>query len=366
MTAVEPSVEYTIADVETAWRERTLAPVRAYVEGGAGTGSTVAGNTEAFRSFWLAPRGIRTSTAALDTTVSLLGHQLDSPVVLAPTSPQRLLHPDAELATARAAAARAVLSIVSTDSHYAFPEIAELSRGLTWFQIYGYRSRAHLAETVAYAEQGGASALVVTVDASDSARRVSTWRAGFRLSDDVDYATMRAVGVLDGATPKSGRLDRLAVTWADLTWLRELTEVPLLVKGILRVEDARRCVTEGADGVIVSNHGGRQLEGVVPSLVALARIAPEMPPSTALLMDGGIRSGVDVVKALALGAQAVCLGRPYLWGLGLDGEAGVGRVLDLVDEELRDALRQLGVRSLAELDRSFLIPAGPVPLRPVY
>ncbi|MFD7659082.1 alpha-hydroxy acid oxidase [Actinosynnema sp. NPDC059797] len=362
MTAVEPRVDHTTADVEAAWRERTPAPVRAYVAGGAGADGTVEGNEAAFRSVWLSPRGIRASGGEPDTGTTLLGHELTSPVVLAPTSPQRLLHPDAELATARAAARRGALSIVSTDTHHPFPDIAAASPGLTWFQLYGYRDRAHVAETVAYAERGGATALVVTVDASDSARRVGTWRAGFRLPDDVDYGTLRAVGVLDGAAPASGRLDRLPVTWADLAWLRELTSLPLLVKGVLRAEDARRCAAEGADGVIVSNHGGRQLDGVVPSLVALARIAPELPAGTAVLVDGGVRSGVDVAKALALGAHAVCLGRPYLWGLGLDGEAGVGRVLDLVDAELRDALRQLGVSSVAELDRSFVALPGAHPL----
>ncbi|MCG8918146.1 alpha-hydroxy-acid oxidizing protein [Actinokineospora sp. PR83] len=306
MTAVEPHPALTSADVEAAWCERTPAPIRAYVEGGAGGNSTVAGNADAFSSVWLTPRGVRTGADEPDTATTLLGHVLASPVVLAPTSPQRLLHPDAELAVARAATARGVLSVVSTDTHHRFPDIAAASPGLSWFQLYGYRSREHVAETVAYAERGGASAPVVTVDASDSARRVSTWRAGFRLPDDVDYGTLRDVGVLDGAAPASGRLDRLPVTWADIARLRALTSLPLLVKGVLRPEDAGRCV------------------------------------------------------ALALGADAVCLGRPYRWGLGLDGERGVGQVLDLVDAEPRDCLRQLGVATTADLDRSFLTPARPV------
>ncbi|GAA2997729.1 alpha-hydroxy acid oxidase [Actinokineospora diospyrosa] len=347
---------FDLADVESAWRDRTPVPVREYVAGGAGTQRTVRHNSEAFDDVWLAPRGLRSHVGEPSTATTLLGHDLATPVVLAPTSPQRLLHPDAELATARAAKERGVLSIVSTDSHHPFPDIAAAAPGLTWFQLYGYRDRDTVAATVELAERAGASALVVTVDASDAARRTSTWRAGFQLPDDVDYGTLRALGVLEGQTPASGRLDRLPVTWADLAWLRSLTRLPLLVKGVLRAEEARRCVDVGADGVVVSNHGGRQLDGVVPSLVALADIAPALPSQTAVLVDGGVRSGVDVAKALALGAHAVCLGRPYLWGLGLGGADGVGRVLDLIDAELRDALRQLGLATVADLDRASLAP----------
>ncbi|MCP2261267.1 4-hydroxymandelate oxidase [Streptoalloteichus tenebrarius] len=347
----------TIPDFERSWRERTDRAIWEYVAGGAGTHRTIDDNAAAYDRIWLLPRGVRTSTGEPDTSVTLLGRTVSSPVVLAPTSPQRLVHPDAELATARAARARDVLSIVSTDTHHAFPEIAAEAPGLSWFQLYGYRSREDVAATVELAERGGATALVVTVDASYSARRISTRRAGFRLPDDVDYGTLRALGVLDGAAPASGRLDRLPVTWDDLAWIRSLTTLPVLVKGVLRPEDALRCVELGAEGVIVSNHGGRQLDGALPSLVALDRIARVLPRGRTLLVDGGVRSGVDVVKALALGAHAVCVGRPYLWGLGLNGQKGVEQVLDVFDVEVRDALRQLGVSSVSELGGQFVARA---------
>jgi 4-hydroxymandelate oxidase len=352
----------TTSDLERSWREGADDAVVAYVEGGAGANRTVEGNVSAFAGLWLRPRGLYATEAKVDTTVTLLGTEVTAPIVLAPTSPQRLLHPDAELATARAARRTGVMSIVSTDSHYAFPEIAAEAPGLSWFQLYGYRSRADIEATLELARIGGATAIVVTVDAAHAARRISAERAGFRLPSNVDYGTLRRLGILNGAGPASGRLERLPLTWEDLRWIRALTTLPLLVKGILRAEDARRCVELGADGIIVSNHGGRQLDGVVPSVIALCDIVPAVPDGTVLLVDGGVRSGVDVAKALALGAHAVCVGRPYLWGLGVGGQAGVENVIEMLRLELEDAMAQLAVSSIGELGREFLTTAaGPVP-----
>jgi 4-hydroxymandelate oxidase len=299
---------------------------------------------------FLRPRILGTPcTATPDTSVTLLTQVLSMPVLLAPTSPQRLLHEDAELATARAAAAVGTVSIVSTDSQYSFPTIVAAAEKNCWFQLYPYRSHADVDALIAIAEEAGALALVITVDAQHPARRISALRAGFRAPSYVDFGTLRTLGILDGRVSAGGRLDRLPLTWADLEWIRRRTAVPLLVKGVLHPADARRCVEAGVDGVIVSNHGGRQLDAVVPSLVALRQIVAEVHDTCAVLVDGGIRSGVDIVKALALGANAVCIGRPYLWGLAVAGQTGVQHVLTLLRSELEDAIMQLGLRSVAEI-----------------
>jgi 4-hydroxymandelate oxidase len=269
----------------------------------------------------------------------------------------RLLHRGAETAVARAAAAAGTVAVISTDSHQPYPEIAAAAPGATWFQLYAYRSAADVDRTVAMAEEAGAGALVVTVDGTWPARRISTRRSGFTPPAWVDFGTLRHLGIHAGALPAGARLDRLPVTAADLARLRARTALPLVVKGVLHPADARRCVDLGADGIVVSNHGGRQLDGVVPSIAALPAVVDAVGTEVTVMVDGGIRSGVDVVRALALGARAVCLGRPYLWGLAAGGEAGVAGVLALVGEELRDALRQLGLSSVGAVTGDCLFPA---------
>ncbi len=347
----------TLADFEHAAESVLDAASWAYVAGGADTQLTVRANTDAFDKVWLRPRALGGSGEKPDTTVTVLGHRLALPVLLAPTSPQRLLHEDAEIATARAAESAGTLSIVSTDSHHVFADVAGSVGSDCWFQLYAYRSRDDVAATIALAEDAGATALVVTVDASYAARRISTRRAGFRTPAHVDFGNLRALGVLMGEIPDGARIERLPLTWDDLEWIRARTHLPIVVKGVLRAEDAERCVGLGVDGVIVSNHGGRQLDGAVPSLIALEQVAAAVSDRALVLLDGGIRSGVHVVKALALGADAVCIGRPYLWGLGLAGQQGVEAVLDLLRSEIEDTLLQLGADSIADIDADFAISA---------
>lgn len=351
--ARELSALLTLPDFERAADSVLDAASWAYVAGGADTQVTVRANTEAFDQVWLRPRALGSVSDKPDTSVSVFEQQLALPVLLAPTSPQRLLHDDAEIATARAAEAARTISIVSTDSHHSFPEVAGSVEGGCWFQLYAYRSREDVAATIALAEEAGATALVVTVDASHAARRITTRRAGFRTPAHVDFGNLRSLGILTGAVPDGARIERLPLTWEDLEWIRSRTRMRLVVKGILRAEDAERCLGLGADGVIVSNHGGRQLDGAVPSLVALEQVAAAVSGRGLVLMDGGIRSGVHVVKALALGADAVCIGRPYLWGLGLAGQEGVEAVLGLLKDEIEDTLLQLGADSIADIGPDF-------------
>ncbi len=336
-------------DMERAAQSVLDEPTWAYVRGGAGTESGIHDNLSAFTAFWLRPRILSEAPSRPRTDVSLFGCDLALPVLLAPTSPIRLVHPEAELAVAKAAAASGVASIVSTDGHYPFADVAQVAPDTCWFQLYAYEDRSVVERTVAMAQRAGARAMVLTVDACYPAQRLSAQRARFQTPADVDLGTLRELGVLQGQVPSQGRLARMAMTWRDLSWLREQTQVPLLVKGVLHPEDARRLIDAGADGLIVSNHGGRQLDGVIPSLMALRDIREAVRGQVPVLVDGGIRSGTDIVKALALGARAVCLGRPYLWGLAIGGSAGVAAVISILHRQLEDVLRQLGLASVSDV-----------------
>lgn len=338
-----------VADIEKLASCSMTAEVHAYIADGAGAGRTIAANRRALEDVWLLPQIPATRCDDVNTSVEIFGRTLAFPVLLAPTSPQRLVHEDAELASAAAAVQVGSIPIISMDSHYPLPRIVEASGGAGWFQLYPYRSLDDVAASVDYAERAGSSAIVVTIDCTYVARRLSIVRTGFRTPSSVDFDTLRRLGILRGEIPANGRLERLALTWDDITWLRSLTKLPLVVKGILRSDDAQRCIDLGADGIVVSNHGGRQLDGAVPSIVALRSIARQVGDQCLVLMDGGIRSGSDVFKALALGAHAVCIGRPYLWGLKVAGQAGVVSVLDLLREELQDVMRQAGAALVGDI-----------------
>jgi 4-hydroxymandelate oxidase len=343
-----------LSDIERAARASMPKGHWAYLSGGAGSEASVRGNIAAFSTVRLVPRIPVENCSAPTITRLQFGRLLAMPILLAPTSPQRLFHAEAELASARAAAASGTISIVSTDCHFDLCDISTAAAGAWWFQLYAYRSRADVERTIRIAEEARAEALVVTMDAHFPARRLSSVRAGFVAPSDVDFSILRRLQILTGPIPPNARIERLPLTWDDLSWIRRCTQLPILVKGVLHPEDARRAVEMGFDGIIVSNHGGRQLDEVEASLSALQIIAEQVPRSCVLLLDGGIRSGIDVAKALAVGASAVCVGRPYLWGLYLAGEQGVTTVLSLLANELRDALRQLGAARIDDIGREFL------------
>ncbi|MDY1007353.1 MULTISPECIES: alpha-hydroxy acid oxidase [unclassified Sphingomonas] len=321
----------------------------AYVAGGAGAGTTIAWNRRALDCLFLSPAVLTSAAQPPDLSIRLFNRVLPTPILLAPTSPQRLLHPEAELATARGASSSSTTTIISTDSHYPFDEIVRAGSSDCWFQLYCYRSRNDIGRTLDYAAESGARAIVVTVDADHGARRIAAQRAGFTVPATLDFGTLRALGLFDGAVPGGARLDRMPLSWAELNWIRARTRLPLLVKGLLRPVDALRALDEGADGLIVSNHGGRQLDGALPAVLALKTIAQAVDRRVPILFDGGIRSGIDIVRALALGASAVCVGRPYLWGLAAYGEDGVATCLQILADEFRDSLLQLGLGSVSEI-----------------
>jgi lactate 2-monooxygenase len=344
-----PAVPVAVAELE----ERAMAAmdprIANYVAAGAGSEETIGANREAFRRRRIVPRMLR-DVAARDLSTTVLGTEMPAPLLLAPIGVQQGVHEDGELATARAAAALGVPMIASTASHFPLEQIAEAGgpEAPRWFQLYWPNDPALARSFVERAERAGYEAIVLTVDTFIpgwkprdlqqawlpflEGRGVGNYfqdpvfRAGLEKTPEEDpgMATGHFLGVQ--ANP--------SLSWDDLAKLREMTSLPILVKGIQHVEDAREAVRRGVDGIVVSNHGGRQVDGAIASLEALPPIAEAVGGELAILFDSGVRSGSDVLKALALGADAVCLGRPYLWGLALDGQAGVETVLKMVLAEL--------------------------------
>ena len=331
-----------------------LAPAAyGYYRSGADDERTLQDNEAAFLRWSLRPR-VLVDVSACDTRVRLLGATLASPVLVAPMAAQRLAHAAGEVATARAATAAGAAFCLSTLSTCALEDVR--TRGVQFFQLYAFRDRAVCAALVRRAEAAGYSALVLTVDAPYLGRREADVRAGFALPPGVRFAN------LDGALDKQRTPDaeddgsKLAsyfvaqidptLTWDILRWLRTVTTLPVLVKGVLTAEDAELAVAAGAAGVVCSNHGGRQLDGVLASLDALPEVVAAVAGRVPVLVDGGVRRGTDVLKALALGATAVLLGRPVLYGLALGGEEGVATVLGMMQRELRLAMALAGVTAL--------------------
>ena len=339
----------SVSDVEEAARSVLKPDVWAYVSGGAGTDKAVSDNVAAFNEFRFVPRIGAISHGLVNTRITLLGQPLRTPIILAPTSPQRLLHEDAELGTARACQKANVMAIVSTDSHYPFATISACADRESWFQLYGYGGREEIEAMLEMAVNEGAKALVITMDAHHPARRISAQKTGFVMPPHVELGNLRSLGISVGGASREGRVPRTPLNWDDLHWIRRRVKIPILIKGILCSDDARKCVAMGADGIIVSNHGGRQLDSVIPSMTVLAKIANAVRNNCAILLDSGVRSGSDVVKAIALGAHAVCIGRPYLWALAAGGETGVIAILNLLQQQLEDTLHQLGLRAISEV-----------------
>ena len=354
--------------LEAAAAEKLDAGAHGYVFGGAGAEDTMRENLEAFRRHRLLPRMLR-DVSERTTATTLLGQELNAPVVLAPVGVQSIVHPDGELAVARAAAAQGTTMIASTASSFTLEEIAEVG-GPRWFQLYWPRGRELAASFVHRAEEAGYSALVVTLDTWLLAWRPRDLQGAYLpflksigianyLSDPVFRSTLAAAPEEDpqGAVGQFvGVFSNPTVSWEDLAFLRETTDLPILLKGVLHPDDARMAREHGVDGLVVSNHGGRQVDGAIAALDALGPIAEAVGDDLALVLDSGVRSGADVAKALALGADAVGIGRPYLWGLAVAGDAGVTHVLKNLLAELDLTLALCGLTSPAELDAAALAP----------
>jgi 4-hydroxymandelate oxidase len=295
----------------------------------------------------------------------VLGQRVELPVLIAPTGRQRLCHDAGERATARAAKAAGTIYTMSTATTLPIEDVAA-EAGPWWFQLYVYRDREITRDLVARAAAAGASAIVLTVDVPQRGRREAEARHLFAMPSGVATVHLAASEAATvAATAAYSELARVvntvydpALSWSDLGWLASLSALPILLKGVLHPDDAVRAVESGTRAIVVSNHGGRQLDGAVSTLDALPAVVDAVAGRAEVLLDGGVRRGTDVLKALALGAQAVMIGRPILWGLAVGGETGVHDVLELLRAELSLDLMLSGLASPAAVDRSLLVPLG--------
>jgi isopentenyl diphosphate isomerase/L-lactate dehydrogenase-like FMN-dependent dehydrogenase len=322
-----------------------------YYQGGSNDEITLEANQTAYRQLQLRSR-VLMDVSSPDMITSVLGTKIALPIIIAPSAVHRLAHRDGELATARTAKAQNTIMIASTLGSYTMEEIAKVG-STVWFQLYIYRSRKLTVDFVKRAEKAGYKALVLTVDTARLGRRERDLRNKFVLPKDIPLANF--IGSEYG-----GKLgdDRETLTWESIAWLRSVTKLPIILKGIITAEDARLAVKHTIDGIIVSNHGGRQLDGSVPTIEALPEVVAAVKGKCDMYIDGGIRRGTDVLKALALGAKAVMIGRPILWGLAVDGEKGATHVLQLLREELELAMALTGCPNIRSINKSVVRLAG--------
>jgi isopentenyl diphosphate isomerase/L-lactate dehydrogenase-like FMN-dependent dehydrogenase len=307
---------------------------------------TLHANRADFGRIRLRPR-VLVDVSQCSTSTTVLGQPLRMPILIAPTSLHCLAHPDGECATARGAGAAGSLMIASTKSTRSLEEISQVAAGPLWFQLYVYQSLAIAAGLVRRAEAAGYRAIVLTVDVPVLGRRERSKRHNLPLPVP-PMAEANFVGLAVDSQ------DRISVTWETVTWLRSITSLPILLKGILTAEDALLALEHGVAGIIVSNHGGRQLDGAVTSIEALPEIVTAVAGRCEVYLDGGIRRGTDILKALALGAHAVLIGRPALWGLAVNGAEGVEQVLEILHTELEQAMKLSGYPTLASINPSLV------------
>lgn len=359
MTSNElPSFE-NLRQLKDMARDKVTQSAFDYVAGGAGDERTLESNRRAYDNWELIHRVLR-DVSDCDSSTTVLGNSVDFPALVAPTAFHQLMHDEGETATARGADRTGTLYVASTLATKSLEAIAEASDGPKWFQLYIYRDRDLTRSLVERAENAGYRALVLTVDSPVWGRRERDVRNGFSLPDEMGLANFEDLeqedlpdegsGVNGLAEYVSNQLDP-SLTWADVEWLQGLTDLPVLVKGVVDPEDARLAVEHGADGVVVSNHGGRQLDAGIPTIEALSNVVDAIGDNGEVVLDGGIRRGTDVLIALALGARAVLVGRPILWSLAVGGEAGVKKALGLLREEIQNAMALCGTRTVGELTR---------------
>src|SRR5215211_8234649 len=339
-----------------------------YIAGGAGAESTMRANLESFERRRLRPRML-TGNAERDISVQVLGTRSEAPFLLAPIGVLSIAHEDGEIAVARAAAATGVPMVLSSAASHSIEEVAEaMGDAPRWFQLYWVNDRDVAMSLVARAETSGYGAIVVTLDTLTLGWRPRDLSKAYLpfvtgegcaqfFSDPVFRSRLERPpeeDMLTAAVAMLATFPNLGLTWDDLAWLRDRTKLPLLVKGVLTGEDAQRARECGVDGIVVSNHGGRQVDGAVAALDALVEVRDALGPETVVLMDGGIRRGADVLKALALGADAVLLGRPYAYGLAVGGQQGVETVINQLLADVDLTLALIGAQSAGGLDGSWI------------
>jgi isopentenyl diphosphate isomerase/L-lactate dehydrogenase-like FMN-dependent dehydrogenase len=358
VTEKEPLLN--VHDYERAAEERLEPAAFGYFAGGANDEWTMRENRAAFERWVLRPRML-VDVSEVTTATTVFGTGSSMPLLVAPTAFLRMAHPEGELEMARGAAAAGTVLCLSTLATATIEDVASAAPdGPHWFQLYWSTDRGVVRDLVDRAAAHGYGAIVLTVDLPELGRRERDLRTGFEIPEEIPVPIFLALAKDAGAVSPEDinwAVDK-TLTWRDLEWLRSISSLPLLVKGILTAEDALLAADAGAEGIVVSNHGGRQLDGVAASLDALPEVVEAVGDRAVVLMDGGIRRGTDVVKALALGAQAVLAGRAPLWGLAVGGAEGVQQVLELLRAELELALALCGCTSPAEVTRAHVAQAG--------
>jgi 4-hydroxymandelate oxidase len=344
---VDVELPWDPAALEAAARERLPAIAYAYYAAGAGMESSVAANPRAWGRWWLRPR-VLVDAGAVSTATTVLGTPIALPVMLAPCAFHRLAHADAEAATARAAAAAGTVMMVSTHSSLPLEQVVPHATAGAWFQLYVDPDPGVTLGRLRRAEECGCGALVITVDAP-------VWGVRYRgLGDSAAFA--EAAG---STAVSSGAATFLGLDWAGVERIAAATRLPVVLKGILHPDDAGRAAASGVAGLVVSNHGGRQLDGSIPPALALPEVVAAVAGRLEVYVDGGVRSGADVLRALALGARAVLVGRPYLWALTLGGEAGVLALLRRLGAETANAMTLAGQTDPARVDPGIVVAADP-------
>jgi 4-hydroxymandelate oxidase len=363
LTAGEPVVAspedaVDVFDLQAVARVKLPPAHYDYIEAGADGGATKDANRDAIVRLRVRPRRL-VDVTSVDTSVRLFGESYATPIVLCPTGSQKAFHPEGELATTRAARTRGHLTILSTGTTTAIEDVAVASAGRFWFQLYPTSSEAITRALLERAERAGCQVVVVTVDTPAGAVVEDVWKRARRLDtrrcgDCHDGAWARRKPLLSGLDFRGVNFLAPGMTWDTVRRIKSATRMKLLLKGILTAEDAALAVDRGVDGVIVSNHGGRAEGASRATIDALPEVVAAVGGRIPVLIDGGFRRGADVFKALALGATAVCVGRPYLWGLGAFGQPGVERTLEILQAELERTMRISGTRSLKEITPAFV------------
>jgi isopentenyl diphosphate isomerase/L-lactate dehydrogenase-like FMN-dependent dehydrogenase len=380
---VEPR---NFADVRELARRRIPKVAWDFIDGGADDEVTLRANEAAFRSWVLRPRHLR-DVSKRDLSVTVFGRRLELPVILSPAGLLRIAHRTGELGAARAAARHGTVYTLTSNSSVSIEDVAAgAPPGSLWFQLYIWRDRGRNVELLERARAQGYTALVVTVDVAVAGKKERDIKNGFKIPLKAtpsmvlglarrprwvaDYLREGPVSFANFDDLATGRrpaelfkqinqiLAHPGATWRDLEWLRSVWDGPLIIKGTLTAEDAEQAVQCGVDGISVSNHGGRQLDGVPATIDALPEVVDAVAGRAEIFIDGGVRRGIDVITALALGARAVLIGRPYVFGLAMDGEAGVHRVLEMLRHEIDVAMALTGRASMDEIDRSCIAPAS--------
>lgn len=352
-----------VQDFEIYARNNLSSEARDYYFSGANHEQTLRDNIEAFGRFKIRPKCLR-DVSKRDLSVTLLGEKVSFPIGISPTAMQKMAHPDGEIATAKAAASMETVAIFSTIATTSIEDIGKNSNGLKWFQLYIYKDRRITVDLIKRAERNGFKAIVLTVDTPVFGMRLADARNKFSLPSNLrmanfDLNDVKSFGVVgkeeSGLNEYASSLFDSSLTWEDVKWLKSITSLPLVVKGILTNDDAILALKYGADAIMISNHGGRQLDSVPATIEVLPEIAKALNGKCEIYIDGGIRTGIDVLKALALGAKAVFIGRPVIWGLSYNGEEGVKQILKILRKEFDLAMALSGCSRISDINMSMVV-----------